>query len=414
MTDDPNLMTPPTPPVGLSTGRTLLFAVTGGAAVANLYWAQPLLQTIAADLSVPTAAAGLLVTTTQIGYALGVFALVPLGDVLDRRRLIPALMLASAIALLACALAPGYYPLLMATGLLGLTTVAGQLLNPLAGDLAAPGRRGRVIATVTAGLLIGILVSRTVAGAVAATLGWRAIYAIAAALTTVLALVMATTLPRLPRRAPVPYLRLLGSVVQLVRREPVVRWTLALGALGFGSFTMFWTALTPFLAGPQYGYNVATIGLFGLVGLAGALAAQRAGHLHDRGWSLPATGIAWALTLDTWALAWALGGSLAGLLVAVVVLDIAIQGQNLLNGTRLLTLSAAHRSRLNTAFVTGNFLGGATGSALAALLWGVGGWSAVCAAGTALAVLAVAIWALGTRGPLRATHLTFEDEPRGT
>lgn len=384
----------------MTTGRTLLFAVTGGAAVGNLYWAQPLLELIGSDLGVSAGRAGLLVTTTQVGYALGIFLLVPLGDVHDRRRLVPLVMGCATLALLACALAPSFAVLLVATGLLGVTTVAGQVLMPLAGDLAAPERRGRVVATVASGLIIGILVSRTVSGLVAGAAGWRAIYGVAAAVTATLAVVMAVTLPRLPQREHIPYGRLLRSVLELVARERAVRWTIALAALGFASFTMLWTALTPHLAGAPFGYSVEVIGLFGLAGLAGALAAQRAGRLHDRGWSLPATGVAWALALVSWVVALVLGSTVAGVLAAILLLDVVIQGQNLLNGTRLFALTSEARSRVNTASVTCSFVAGAAGSALASVLWQVGGWSAVCVAGIALAAAALVVWAVGRRGPL--------------
>jgi predicted MFS family arabinose efflux permease len=208
------------------------------------------------------------------------------------------------------------------------------------------------------------------------------------------------SLPRLPQREHIPYGQLLGSVLGLVARERAVRWTLALGALGFGSFTMLWTALTPHLAGEPFTYSVRLIGLFGLVGLAGALAAQRAGHVHDRGWSLPATGAAWVLALLSWLVAWVFGSTVVGVLAAILLLDVVIQGQALLNGTRLFTLTSEARSRINTASVTCNFIAGAAGSALASVLFGVGGWSAVSAAGMVLAAVALGVWALGRRGPL--------------
>jgi predicted MFS family arabinose efflux permease len=180
-----------------------------------------------------------------------------------------------------------------------------------------------------------------------------------------------------------------------------VRWTLALAATGFATFTMFWTALTFLLSAPPFSYPVAVIGLFGLAGLAGAAAAQGAGRLHDRGWSLPATGIAWTFVLLSF-IALSVGRSpIAAILVAILLLDAAIQGLAILNQTRVLSVSHEARSRLNTAFVTSNFLGGAVGSAAATVLWHTGGWTAVTAAGMALSCLALGIWAIGRRGPLR-------------
>lgn len=396
----------------ITPGLTFLFAVASGAAVGNLYWAQPLLQLIAGDLGVATATAGLLVTATQVGYASGVLLIVPLGDLLDRRRLVPALMLTAAVALLACAAAPSFAALAVALFALGLTTISGQVLIPLAADLAAPSARGRVVGSVASGILTGILLSRTISGFVAGAAGWRAVYAMAAVAAVILALLLHRALPTLAPRTRLPYRALLRSVFAVVAREPTVRWTLALGATGFASFTMFWTALTFLLSSPPFGYSVTVIGLFGLVGLAGAVSAQRAGWLHDRGWDLPATGAAWALALVSWIVARAAAGSVVGVIVAIVLLDVAAQGQTLLNQTRLFTVAPDARSRLNTAFVVCNFLGGAAGSALATTLWASGAWHAVTLAGAGLALFGLTVWGLGRRGPLRAKGT--EPAPTGT
>ena len=385
----------------MTRGLTFLFALAGGAAVGNLYWAQPLLDFIAADLDTATGAAGWLVTATQVGYAVGILLLVPLGDVLDRRRLVPLVLVGSAAALVACALAPTFGLLLAAVTLLGLTTVAGQLLTPLAGDLAADDDRGRVVGTVASGLLTGILVSRTVSGLVADAFGWRAIYVVAAVAALLLALLLHRRIPPLAPKARMPYPALIASVFTVVARERTVRWTLVLGATGFGAFTLFWTALTFLLSAPPFSYPVSVIGLFGLAGLAGALTAQRAGRLHDRGWSLPATGAAWALAVAAFVVAGVGGRSVVLVLVAVLLLDVAVQASNLLNQARVFAVSHEARSRLNTAFVTGNFIGGALGSGAAALLWSAGGWNAVTATGAGLSCFGLLVWAVGRRGPLR-------------
>lgn len=212
---------------------TLLFAIAGGAAVGNLYWSQPLLDFIAADLRTGTAGAGWLVTATQIGYAVGVLLLVPLGDVLNRRALVPAAILGVAVALLASAFSPTFSVLLVTLSLVGLTTVAGQILAPLAGDLADDATRGRVVGTVVSGILVGILVSRTVSGLVAAAFGWRAIYVVAAALAVVLAILLRRSIPELASRTRLRYPALIGSVFGIVRRERVVRWSLVLGGTSF-------------------------------------------------------------------------------------------------------------------------------------------------------------------------------------
>jgi predicted MFS family arabinose efflux permease len=379
---------------------TALFAVAGGAAVANLYWAQPLLDFIARDLHASASISGWLVTATQIGYAVGTLLIVPLGDVVDRRRLVPLMLLCAAAALLGCALAPSIGVLLAAISLLGVTTVSGQILTPLAGDLASDANRGRVVGTVVSGLLTGILVSRTVSGLIAGAAGWRTIYFIAAGASIVFAVLLRRAIPSLAPKVHLTYPALIASVWQVIRAERTVRWTLVLGAVAFGVFTMFWTALTFLLSAPPFSYSVSVIGLFGLVGLAGAIAAQRAGRLHDRGWSLPATGLGWAAVIIAFLVAALAVRSVVVLIVAIVLLDIAVQGINILNQTRLFAVSGQARSRLNTAFVTSNFIGGAIGSAAATELWNAGGWRAVTLTGAGLGCLALVIWALGRRGPL--------------
>lgn len=387
-------------PRGMSRGLTLLFAVAGGTAVGNLYWAQPLLEEIAGSLRVSTGVAGLLVTVTQIGYAVGIFLVVPLGDVLDRRRLIPVVLLASAAALLLAAVAPVFALLLAALVLVGLTTVAGQLLTPLAGDLADPAERGRVVGTVASGLLIGILLSRTVSGLVADAFGWRTVYVAAAVAAVVMAGLLHRAVPALPPRTRLRYGALLASVLRAVRQHRAVPPTLLMSASGFSVFTLFWTALTFLLSAPPFSFSVTAIGLVGLVGLAGALAAQRAGRLHDRGLSVPAVGTALVLVLASLALAGIGAGSIPVLLVAVLLLDVAVQAGNVLNQTRLFAVDPEARSRLNTAFVAGNFVGGAIGSALAAVLWQAGGWTAVMLGGAVIVGFALTVWTVGRRGSL--------------
>jgi predicted MFS family arabinose efflux permease len=384
----------------MSRRLTLLFAIAGGAAVGNLYWAQPLLDFIARDLRTDTGAAGWLVTTTQLGYAAGVLLIVPLGDVLDRRVLVPAALLCSAVALTASAIAPNFGLLLVALAVLGLTTVSGQILAPLAGDLADDATRGRVVGTVVSGILVGILVSRTVSGLVAGVAGWRAIYVVAAVGAVVLALLLLRAIPSLPPRTRLRYPALIRSVVALVERERAVRWNLVLGGTSFGVFTMFWTALTFLLSAPPYSYPVTVIGLFGLVGLAGAVAAQRAGRLHDRGLALPAIGVAWATVLVAFVAAGLGARSVVVIVVAILLLDVAIQGHNILVQSRMFQVDPDARSRLNTAFVTNNFVWGAIGSALAAFLWTHGGWTAVTIAGAILSGFALTVWAVGRRGGL--------------
>lgn len=384
----------------ITRGLTLLLAVMGGIAVGNLYWAQPLLHLIAVDLHVSPGTAGSLVTATQIGYAVGILLIVPLGDALNRRRLIPVMLLISAVALLACAVAPTFGLLLGAIALMGLTTVAGQVAIPLAGDLADDRSRGRVVSTVTAGFLAGTLVSRTLSGLLAQGAGWRAIYVAAAVVSVVLAVLSYRSIPTLPARPRVAYPALLASVGAVLRQHRVVRWTLALSALQFALFMLFWTALTSLLSTPPYSYPVLVIGLFSLLGLPGVLAAQRTGRLHDRGWSLHATGIGWTLMLVSFALLVFAPYSLVVLVIGIVLLHVAIFPLNVLISTRLFSLVPEGRSRINTALIVVNFVAGAIGSALAGALWSAGGWTSIAVTAVAVSAVGLAIWEIGRRGPL--------------
>ncbi|WP_211280131.1 MFS transporter [Streptomyces lushanensis] len=387
---------------------TVLFAIAAGGAVANLYYAQPLLDVIAGDLRVGESVVGLLITATQIGYALGILFIVPLGDFRDRRRLIPLMMVLSAGALVACAVAPEIITLALAMVAVGVTTVSGQILTPLAGDLADDASRGRIVGIVVSGLLSGILVARIFSGLIADAISWRAVFLIAAGVVLVLAFLLRRSIPRLkPKTAVISYGAVLRSVFSLIAHERKLQVTMVLGATGFGLFTMFWTALTFLLSDPPYRYPIWAIGLFGIAGLVGAVAAQGAGRVHDRGRSVAGTGLAWLLVAVAWVVAGFGGHVLVFVVVGIVLLDIGVQGQNILNQSRIFQISAAARSRLNTAYIAGNFVGGSIGSFAAALLWSTGGWPAVCATGAALSAVALLIWLTTRHGALRTQTATI-------
>jgi predicted MFS family arabinose efflux permease len=395
---------PSRPSPVMTPGLTLLLALIGGFAIGNLYWAQPLLKVIAGDLGVSTGTAGSLVTVTQIGYAVGIVLIVPLGDVAHRRRLIPLMLVLSAVALLACAIAPTFIALLVAVALLGVTTVAGQIVIPLAGDLADDASRGRVVGTVMTGFLAGTIVSRTLSGLVAQIAGWRAIYVVAAVVVCVLAVLAYRKIPTLPTPPRMRYTALLASVGSVVRRHRVVRWNLVMSALQFGLFIMFWTALTFLLSAAPFSYSPLTIGLLGLFGLAGAVAAQHTGKLHDRGWSMTATGAGWAMALVAMVVATVGEHSLPLIIVGIVLLHFAIFPMNVLISARLFEVVSEGRSRMNTALIAVNFVAGAIGSALVSPLWAAGGWHAVTTAGIALSVVGLLLWSIGRRGALGAAR----------
>lgn len=371
----------------------LLLAVASGAAVANLYYAQPLLDRIAAELGTSTGFAGLVVTASQVGYAAGLLLLVPLGDLVERRRLVVRALLVCAVALALCAAAPVFGLLALGIAVVGVTSVISQVLLPFASDLAADDERGTVVGTIMSGLLIGILVARTLSGLISELAGWRAVYALAAVVMVVLAAALWRALPLVGARGGQRYGPLLRSIGTLVREEPTLRRRMVYGSLGMMSFTLVWTALTFLLVAEPYGYSEGTIGLFGIAGLFGAFAAQGAGRIYDRGLGRHATAAFWLLAIAGWILCDLGATSLAALIVGLVLLDAGVQGQHITNQSTIYALRPEARSRLTTAYMTGNFTAAATGSALAAALWEIGGWTAVCVAGLATGAIALALWA---------------------
>jgi predicted MFS family arabinose efflux permease len=338
-------------PPGMSRSMTWLFAIAAGAAVGNLYWAQPLLKYIGDSFGVSTSVAGLLVTVTQVGYAIGIFLIVPLGDTLNRRRLLPPSWRCQPWPSAACAIAPSFNMLLVALGLTGMSTVTGQLLLPMAGDLATDEQRGRVVGTVASGTLTGIVVSRMISGLLADAFGWRAIYVTAALVATVLALVLLAITPGMPARPAVSYANC---------SAPCLRWcdgtAIRTSHSRIGSAIV--CSLHHVLDGTDFPAEFGAVLLFGdanrlvgLAGLAGTVAAQRAGQLHDRGWSRPATPAALVLALVALVIAVVLGASsIVLILIGTVLFQAAIQIVNVLNQIRLFAVDPSARSRLNTAF----------------------------------------------------------------
>ncbi len=378
----------------LPSSLVLLMAVACGAAVANLYYAQPLLSTIAHDFSVSDGTAGLLVTASQVGYAVGLVLLVPLGNLLERRRLITGILLVTALGLAATAAAPSFSLLAAALLIVGLTSVVAQILVPLASTLAAEAERGRVVGKVMSGLLIGILLARTASGLLSQLGGWRLVFGISAALMVALSLVLRARLPRVLPTTDLSYPALLRSIGALIVEQPTLRVRMAYGALQMGQFSVLWTTIAFLLAGPPYDYGDATIGLFGLVGLGGVLAAQVAGRMADQGRHHRSTGVFFATMLISWAAIAAGRSSLALLIVGIATLDLGVQGAQITSQSVIYSLDPAARSRLTTAYMTTLFASAAAFSALASAIYDAGGWDAVAALGGGLAAAGVVLWAL--------------------
>jgi predicted MFS family arabinose efflux permease len=387
----------------LAPGSWMVFAMAAatGLAVANLYYAQPLLDTLARAFTVSAGTAGLIVTLTQLGYAVGLAFVVPLGDLLERRRLIIIVTLATAAALAMAAWAPTIGLFLAASLLVGVTAVVAQVLVPFAAHLAADHERGRVVGQIMTGLLLGILLARTVSGAIADLMGWRAVFWLAAVIMLLQALMLVRILP--PGRGDIrlSYPALLVSVLHLLRDEPVLRRRTAYGMMSMASFSVLWTALPFLLANAPYGYSDTVIGLFGLVGAAGAACATFAGHLHDRGGARTGTGCFLALIVAAFALMGLLGSHLVAIIAGVLLLDIGAQGTQVLNQSAIYQLRPDARSRITTAYMTCFFFGGVLGSAGAAYMYGFAGWPGVAWLGGAFGTAGLLMWMTEAGPPAR-------------
>ncbi|MFF0610923.1 MFS transporter [Nocardia tengchongensis] len=406
-TDAPASPAPETSPSPALTRTTVLvFTVTAGSSAAGNYYLQPLLHEVAADLGVSTASAALLVSAAQIGYLCGLAFLVPLGDFLRRHRMVPALLLASVAALLVSAFAPNFAVLFAGVAATGVAASAAQVVVPWASALADPARRGQVVGTVMSGLLLGILLSRVLSGAVAQLGGWRAVLLVAAGLQVVMAISVYLLAPATPRAATgESYPQVLASILGLIRHHAVLRQRMLLGFILMGCFSLVWTALAFLLSGSggsAYHYGEFVIGLFGLAGVVGALGAPVVGRLADRGYLRRVTSLTWLVLLAGWVLvAWG-GHSVVALIAALVVFDFGIQGAHLTNQSAIYTLDPAARSRLTTAYMVTYFLGGVTGSVTAGLAYQAGGWALVCGIGVAATVAGLLLWAVFALRPQHA------------
>ncbi len=387
----------PTKAVRMDRRLVWVLAIACCISVANLYYSQPILADIGRSFHMSVDQAGFIATLGQLGYASGLLFIIPLGDRYNRRTLIVCMLIAVTIALAAMAVAPNITLLAIASYAVGVTTVIPQLIIPFAASLAADHERGQVIGTVMSGLLIGILLARTVSGFVSAHLGWQAMYWIAAGLMIALAVVMRFLLPADRPRSSMSYPRLLQSLWQLVREEPVLRETSVLGALAFGAFSAFWVTLAFFLETPPYHFGSDVVGLFGLVGIAGALAASLVGKLSDRMDARRINGYALVIVLLSFVLFWLMGQLLWGLIIGVILLDFGVQGNQVSNQTRVYSLNPDKRNSLNSVYMVTYFIGGSLGSLLGTYGWSFAQWTGVCAVSVILMLAALAFYFLNSR-----------------
>lgn len=365
-------------------------SVATGLAVASNYYAQPLLDTIARAFNLSASSAGFIVTAAQLGYAAGLLFLVPLGDMFERRMLIVSMTLLAAGGMLITASSQSLTMMIVGTALTGLFSVVAQILVPLAATLASPEKRGKVVGTIMSGLLLGILLARTVAGLLASLGGWRTVYWVASVLMVVMALWRG--LPKVKQENHLNYPQLLASVFSLFTQDKLLRTRALLGCFTFANFSILWTSMAFLLAAPPFNYSEGVIGLFGLAGAAGALGARPAGGLADKGKSHLTTSAGLVLLLLSWAAIWYGHISVLALIVGILVLDLTVQGVHITNQTVIYRVKPEARNRLTAGYMTSYFIGGAAGSLISASAWQHAGWSGVCAIGAIVATLNLLVW----------------------
>ncbi|MEU2561870.1 MFS transporter [Streptomyces longispororuber] len=382
-----------------------LLALACGSSVATVYFSQPLLVTLGERFALGPGLLGAIVTVTQLGYAVGLLALVPLGDLLDHRRLVTGQLGLLALALLAAGLAPGVVALLGALAVVGLLAVVAQTMVAAAAALTPPARRGRAVGTVTGGIVTGILLARAAAGLLADLAGWRSVYLVSAGVTAVLAVLLRRVLPARPKAAAgardVPsYGRLVVSTVTLFTRHPLLRVRGVLALLVFASFSTLWSGVAQPLSGPPWSLSHTAIGAFGLAGAAGAVAAGVAGRWNDRGYAQRTTGIGLALLALSWLPIALTRQSLWALAAGAVLLDFAVQAVHVTNQTLIHAVRPDAGSRIIGGYMVFYSAGSSLGAFGSSLAYAAAGWPAVSALGASFSLAALLLWATTRRGEL--------------
>ena len=376
---------------------TVLFALTCGALAANLYYAQPLISLIGDDTGLAVAGESWIVTATQIGYAVGLVLLVPLGDILENRKLILATMAANLVALGGLAASPGLFSLFAMILVVGITSTAAQMIVPLAASLAPSEARGRVVGNVMSGLLGGILLARPISSFLADYVGWRGVFVVSAGAIAAMAVAGLFLLPRRVPQGNRHYGKLIASLGQLFVREPVLRRRGLYHAAMFASFSLFWTAAPVILMRDPYDFSPSGVALFALAGVLGVFAAPVAGRLADRGHVRAGTIVALGLVVVSFLGAIWGDSALAALVAAAVLVDLGVQANMVLGQREIYQLDEAIRNRLNAVYMTTFFLGGALGSALASPVLEFVGWTGVCLIGAGLPAIALGYFVVADR-----------------
>lgn len=359
-----------------------------GFAVANLYYSQPLLPSMAATFDAGASAQGTIAMLTQLGYAAGLLLFGPLGDRVDRHRLITALLCVNILGLALCATAASLHELFLASLLVGLTAISAQIIIPAVSGMASPAHRGQTVGRMMSGLFAGTLLARTVSGYVGALAGWRTLFVLAAILNVALIALVWRSLPHARPGSNLTYPRLLLSLAQLLVRQPLLREACLSGFLLFAAFNILWGPLALMLAQPPYHWGSEIVGLFGLVGIVGMAASSAIGRLTDRRGGRWVVALASLMVMTAFALITGAAHWIGSLILGVIVLDLGSRANLVANQTRLYTLLPQARGRLNTIFMTAYFLGGAAGSALGTTVAGHFGWSGIAIVGMFCSALA--------------------------
>ncbi|GIO95694.1 MFS transporter [Paenibacillus lautus] len=377
---------------------TLLFAIACGMSVANIYFAQPLLDELSNEFNMNYSIIGILITVTQIFYALGLLLLVPLGDLLNQRRLIIGQMAISMAALVIVGTASSGTMLFAGLALVGLLAVVTQTIVAFVATIAAPAERGRAVGMVTSGIVIGILLARTISGVLKDLAGWRSVYLVSAALMLLMVYALYKVLPNVERKVKtLPYSQLLKSVLMLFLQERLLRIRAVLAMLIFTAFSILWTPLVLPLSAPPLSLSHSAIGAFGLVGVVGALAAAKAGKLADRGYGQRTTGIALSLLLLSWLPISYTEQSLFALVIGIILLDLAVQAVHVTNQSMIFVLRPQARSRMVAGYMIFYSIGSAAGSIASTHIYAQYGWHGVCVLGASVSAAALIFWVM-TKG----------------
>lgn len=370
----------------------LLMSFCTGIIVANIYYCQPLVILIAKEFNLTETFAGRITYLTQAGYAIGLFILVPLGDMFERRKQILVITGLTILALLLAAFSHTFLLLQIASVLIGASSIVPQLILPLAANLSNDQNRGHNIGIIMSGLLVGILASRVISGSIGFYLGWRAVYFIAAGISLLLIILMAKRFPKSFPSFKGTYKQLMKSMFGYIKTQPVLREASIINFFAFAILSAFWTTMVVYLANSPFSFQSLQIGLFGIAGAAGALAAPLVGKISDGGNPRKNLIIGFILQLFSIALFYVTGSLLFLFVIGIVLIDIGQQAIHVTNQTRIYMLIPEARNRLNTIFMSVSFVGASCGSALGLWLWDFGGWNMFCYGMTAIIIINMIIY----------------------